>query len=79
MPRSFSLAEDHFGEALAQGAMVIDLGEAQILERQMLEAQQRLASRDFAHAERFEKLANVAFVHESIWLRKTGQDPRCRG
>ena len=31
--RCFAQAEDDFGEALADGAVVIDAGEAQILER----------------------------------------------
>ena len=35
---SLALAENHFGHALAKGAVVIDLGEAQVFKREMAQA-----------------------------------------
>jgi hypothetical protein len=41
---SFAFAEDHFGESLAQSAVMIHFCEAQVLERQILQTAQRLVS-----------------------------------
>ncbi len=35
---SFAFAEDHFGHALAEGTVVVELGEAEVFEREVAEA-----------------------------------------
>src|ERR1700681_2060840 len=38
LPRRFSLSKNHLGHSLAQGAMVVDLGETEVLKRQVTQA-----------------------------------------
>jgi hypothetical protein len=64
--RSLAFAENHFGVALAQRAMVIDLREAKILERKMFQLLYGLFRRDFSRRDRLQQLVQIALVHEFV-------------
>ena len=61
--RSLAFSEDHFGHAGAEAAMVIDLGKAQIFERQMAQAVYCLVGRELAVADLLEEFADGFGVH----------------
>ncbi|MGA7568819.1 MAG: hypothetical protein WBW53_22395 [Terriglobales bacterium] len=51
------MSKDHFGHALTKGTVVIDLGEAEILEGQMAQALDGLVGRKTLVSDLLEKLA----------------------
>jgi hypothetical protein len=55
--RRFTFPEDHFGEAMPQGAVMIQLGEAQILEGKVAHALQRGVDRQRAGMNTFQEVA----------------------
>ncbi len=59
----FPFAENHFGHAYAERAVVIDLGESQIFERQMAETLHRLVWRELFGADLLEEAAQGSGVH----------------
>ena len=59
----FALGEDDFGVALAQCAVMVDLGEAEILEGEMLEAVDGAIGREGAKADEVEEFVEFAFFH----------------
>ena len=63
--RSLSLPENHFRHPIAQRAMVIHLGESQVLEWQMPQAFNSLIGRKPAPADLLEKFADGIGVQGS--------------
>ena len=59
----FSFAKNHFGHALAEGAMVIDLGESEVFEWEMAETLHRLVGRELFGADLLKELAEGSRVH----------------
>jgi hypothetical protein len=59
----FALAENHLGHALAQGAVMVDLGEAQVLEGEMAEALDGFVGRELFGADLFEEAGQGSGVH----------------
>ena len=58
-----ALAEDHLGHALAEGAVVIDGGEAEVAEGELPQRLERVVDRDVAPAHALEQLADEAGIH----------------
>jgi hypothetical protein len=63
--RRLAFTEDDLRHTRAQGAMMIDFGEAEILEGQMAQASDRSVGREFAFADLLEKLADRFGVQRS--------------
>jgi len=63
---SLPFSENHFGHAGAEAAMVIDLGEAEIFERQMAQAIDSIVRLEFAAADLLEKFADGFGVHGGV-------------
>src|ERR1017187_271997 len=63
LTRRFALGKNHFGHALAQGAMVVDLGEAQVFKRQMTQALDGGVGREVLLSDLVEQLAKGFGVH----------------
>ena len=61
--RRLAFTEDHLRHAVAQRAMVVHLGEAQILERHVAQAVQRAVHIHCAGAHLFEQLPKLLLVH----------------
>ena len=61
--RRFALAEDHLGHALAEGAVVVDLGEPQVFEGQVTEAIDGFVGRELAPANLIEQIFQCLGVH----------------
>jgi len=59
----FALGEDHLGHALAQGAMVIEFGETQILEGEMAQALDGFIGRHALFSYLLEELAEGWTIH----------------
>ena len=59
--------ENHFGHAVAQGAVVIDLGEAQVFKRHVAHLLQRRFHRDLAAAHFFQQFVYLFSSH--LFLR----------
>jgi hypothetical protein len=59
----FSFAKNHFGHALAEGAMVIDLGESEVFEWEMAETLHRLVGRELSGAYFLENASESGGVH----------------
>jgi hypothetical protein len=59
----FAWGEDHLGHALAQGAMVVEFGETQVLEGQVAEALYRLVGGESAPANLIEQFFQRLGVH----------------
>jgi hypothetical protein len=70
--RSFAYAEDHLGEALSQGAVMIDAREAEVLERRRLERSgnpgRGRVGIDLAIAHAIEELPEFGDGHNSFKL-----------
>ena len=62
---SFPLPKNHLRHSRSQRAMVIDLGEAQILKRQMAQLLHRLVRRNLSPPHLLEKFANGFRVQRS--------------
>jgi hypothetical protein len=60
---SFLARKNHFGKTLADGAVMIDFGEAQIFVRQLAQPLDGGIDLDRAGLHRFEKFPNFAFIH----------------
>jgi len=58
-----AFAEDHFGHALAEGAVVVELGEAEVFEGEMAQALDGLVGGQFALADLVEELSDGFGVH----------------
>jgi hypothetical protein len=67
--RRFAFAEDDFGIALPQCAMMIHFGEIQILEWKVLQTLERAGRRNFSGAHRFQYFLQFVFVHEVVKTR----------
>ena len=63
--RGLAFSEDDFRHASAQGAVMIDFGEAEIFEGQMAQAGDGIVGREFALADLLEKLADGFGVQAS--------------
>src|SRR5580704_11827454 len=59
----FALGENHFGHALAQGAMVVELGESQVFEGEMTEALDSFVGGESLFSDLLEQLAQGLGVH----------------
>jgi len=59
----FALGEDHLGHALAQGAMMVELGETQVLEGQVTEALHGFVGGKALLSDLIEELAKGFGVH----------------
>ena len=59
----FAFAEDNFGHALAKGAMVVELGEAEVFERKMTETLNSLVGRELFGPDFMEQLSEGVRVH----------------
>jgi hypothetical protein len=66
LPRRLSLTEDHFGHALAKGAMVVELGETQVLEGQVAEAFYGLVGGKALFSDFFEEFVEGMRIHEIV-------------
>ena len=62
--RVLPLAEDDLRHAVAQGAMMVDLGEAEVFKRHMADFGERLFDVDPAFPNLFEEGAELSFIHE---------------
>jgi hypothetical protein len=63
LARRFSLGKNHFGHSLAQGTMVVNLGEAEILEGQVAQALDGLVGGEALFSNLLEQLAKGLGVH----------------
>jgi hypothetical protein len=61
--RGLSLGKDDFGKTLAEGAVMIDLGKAEILKRQVPEPVQGRAGREFPALDGFQNFQYVRLIH----------------
>ncbi len=68
---SLAFSKDNFGHAGAQGAMMVDLGEAEVFERQMAQARDRVIGRELALAHLLEELADGFGVHDLAITRSS--------
>jgi hypothetical protein len=59
----FALGKDHLGHALAQGAMMVELGETQILKGQVAQALYGFVGREALFSDLLEQLAQGLGVH----------------
>ncbi len=66
LSRSLAFSEDDFGHADAQGTVMIDFGEAEIFERHMAQARDRIVGLELALSHLFEKLADGFGVHTGL-------------
>jgi hypothetical protein len=57
LPRRLSLAEDHLRHALAEGAMVVDFGKAEVLKGQVAQALDGFIGRQFPLSHLLKQLA----------------------
>jgi hypothetical protein len=60
---SFAAAENNFRESGAQGAMMIELGEAEIFKRKMAQAVERLVRRELAAADLLQEFVYGGSIH----------------
>ena len=60
---SFAQGEDHFGNALAQGAMVVDFGKAEVLERHVAQSLNGCVGGDSLLSDFVEEFAKSLGVH----------------
>ena len=72
--RSLTFSEDDLRHADAQGAVMIDFSEAQIFERKMPEASDRIVGLELALAHLLEKLADGFGVHAAFSIRHSAFD-----
>src|ERR1700687_2615828 len=63
LARRFALGKNHFGHTLAQGAMVVDLGETEILKGQVAKALDGFVRRETLFADLLEQLAKGLGIH----------------
>jgi len=63
MRRRLPLPENHFGIALAQGAVMVHFGDTDVFEGHMFQALDTGFGREFAFAHGFQKLQNFFGVH----------------
>ena len=61
--RGFALGEHDLGEALAQGTVMVHFGKAEILERQMLQALNGRARREFPGLHGFQNSQQFRLIH----------------
>ena len=60
------LAENHLGEALSQGSMVVHPGKPQVLVGQMAELRRGRVRRRLAHTNLFQQLEKCFSIHASF-------------
>ena len=68
----FALAEDHFRDSVPQRAMMIDLGEAQVFERQVAHAFDGRVDIHGSGADLFEQAAQMILIHTSPSVARSG-------
>jgi hypothetical protein len=73
--RGLAFSENDFGHAGTQGAVMIDLGEAEIFEREMAQARDRVVGRELALAHLLEKLADGFGVQKGTRQSALGSQP----
>jgi len=61
--RRFAFAEDDLGETLAEGAMMIDFGEAEVFKREMLEALDGGGGGELSTLHSLQNLQKILMVH----------------
>ena len=66
LPGGLALGQHHLGEAGAQRAVVIHLGEVQVFERQVTEASDGLVGRELASAHVVEELSNSVGIQVAL-------------
>jgi hypothetical protein len=66
LSRRFSLGKNHFGHTLAQGTMVVDLGETEILKGQVTEALDGVVRREVFFSNLLEQLAKGLGIHSDV-------------
>ena len=71
--RRLALGEDHFRHAVAQGAMVVHLGEAQVFKRHVPHAPHGCVDIYRAGAHLFEQRAQLVLVHDARISESPGQ------
>jgi hypothetical protein len=59
----FALGKDHFGHALAEGAVVVELGETEVLKRQVTEALDGVVGGETLFSNLLEEMAKGLGVH----------------
>jgi hypothetical protein len=60
---SLAASENHFGESGAEGAVMIELGEAKVFKREMAQALERLVGRELAAADLLQEFAYGGNIH----------------
>jgi len=65
LPGRFPFAKNDFGVSLAQGAMMIHFGEAQILKGEVLQPGNGAVGRQGSEADEIQQLVKFALFHES--------------
>jgi len=65
LPACFPFAKNHFGVSLAQGAMMIHFGKAQILKGEMFQPGDGAVGWQGSEADEIQQLVKFAFFHES--------------
>jgi hypothetical protein len=68
-----AFSEDDFGHASAQGAVMIDFREAEVLKGQVAQAVYRVVRRKFARADLCEEFADRFGVQEALSARHSAK------
>ena len=76
--RSLPFGEDHFRHAVAQRAMMIDLGEAQVFERHVAHADHGRVDIHCAVAHLLEQRPELILIHEARISERVLRDPYLR-
>src|SRR6266852_9470714 len=66
LARRFALGKNHLGHALAQGAMVVDLGETEVLKGQVTQALDGVVGREALFADLLEQPAKGLGIHADV-------------
>src|SRR6266446_6742797 len=66
LARRFALGKNHFGHALAQGAMVVDLGETEVLKGEVTQALYGLVGGETLFPDLLEQLAKGLGIHAEV-------------
>ena len=60
----FAFGEDDFGDAVAQGAMMVDLRKTEVFKGHVTHARHRIVNRERAFAYLFEQRAKMLLIHD---------------
>jgi hypothetical protein len=66
LARRFSRGKNHLGHSLAQGAMVVDLGETEVLKGQVAKALDSVVRREVFFSNLLEQLAKGLGIHSDV-------------